>query len=314
MEMHWHWLIVIYLFLGGLGAGAYLTSFAAEKGWLGRNSSLSRMGYFIAAPVVAFGTVLLVFDLGQGLTKPWLLIRLLANFSSVMTWGVYILSAFIMVGFLKAYFAYKNKTAPDALTWAGAILALATGAYTGLLLSVVEAVPFWSTAIMPILFVTSALSTGLSATSLLAPWLEKGNFQEGREGEAHILLVGAELIIVAIFFGLMISGVYGPIGKESASLVVSGAYSIVFWGYFIGLGLLFPLVVFTLQYLRSKQSVKQLVVEPSIAARESAATAEKGHHSYLTIVTDVSVVIGGFALRALIILAALPIWDGVTIP
>jgi len=29
---HWGWLIAIYLFLGGLGAGAYLTSFAAEKG------------------------------------------------------------------------------------------------------------------------------------------------------------------------------------------------------------------------------------------------------------------------------------------
>lgn len=312
--MHWHWLIVIYLFLGGLGAGAYLTSFAAEKGWLGKNSSLSRVGYFIAAPVVAFGTILLVFDLGQGLTKPWLLIRLLANFSSVMTWGVYILSGFIMVGLLKGYFAFRKKSAPNILSWAGAILALATGAYTGLLLSVIEAVPFWNSGLMPILFVTSALSTGLSVTALFAPWIEKGNFQEGREGEAHIYLIGAELIIVAIFFGMMTSGLYGPVGKESAELVVSGVYSLVFWGYFIGLGLLFPLMVFTRQYLRSKQSVKQLVKEPAITERESAATLQKGHHSYLTIVTDISVIIGGFALRALIILAALPIWDGVTIP
>jgi len=68
---HWHWLIVIYLFLGGLGAGAYLTSFAAEKGWLGSNSHLKRVGYLIAAPIVAIGTILLVFDLGQGLHKPY---------------------------------------------------------------------------------------------------------------------------------------------------------------------------------------------------------------------------------------------------
>ncbi len=311
--MHWHWLIVIYLFLGGLGAGAYLTSFAAEKGWLGKNSSLSRVGYFIAAPVVAFGTILLVFDLGQGLTKPWLLIRLLANFSSVMTWGVYILSAFIMVGLLKGYFAFTNKTAPNIISWAGAFLALATGAYTGLLLSVIGAVPFWNSGLMPILFVTSALSTGLSVTALLAPWVEK-NFKEGREGEAHVYLIGAELIIVAIFFGMMNSGVYGPVGKESAALVISGVYSLVFWGYFIGLGLLFPLVIFTRQYLHSKQSEKQLAKEPSLAAKESSEAVQKGHHSYLTIVTDISVIVGGFALRAIIILAALPIWDGVTIP
>ena len=310
--MHWHWLIVIYLFLGGLGAGAYLTSFAAEKGWLGKNSSLTKAGYYIAAPVVAFGTVLLVFDLGQGLSKPWLLIRLLSNFSSVMTWGVYILSAFIMVGLLKGYFVFKNKSAPDALAWAGAVLALATAAYTGLLLSVVGAVPFWNTGLMPVLFVASALSTGLSATVLGAMWLEKEKFNEGREGQAHIWLIGAELLIVLIFFGMMNSGVYGAVGKESAALVLSGVYAIVFWGYFIALGLLFPLAVFTYHHLRSKQSARQVVTEPSVTA--GASTVQKGHCSYLVIVTDVSVVIGGFALRAIIILAALPIWDGVTIP
>ncbi|KUO65897.1 MAG: oxidoreductase [Gracilibacter sp. BRH_c7a] len=312
--MHWHWLIVIYLFLGGLGAGAYLTSFAAEKGWLGKKSRLNKAGYYIAAPIVAFGTLLLVFDLGQGLHKPWLLIRLLSNFSSVMTWGVYILSAFIIVGLFKGYLTLRNKPVPQGLTLAGAILALATGAYTGILLAVVKAIPFWSTGIMPILFVVSALSTGLSLTSLLTPLVDEGDFGEGREGEAHILLVGAELIIVAIFLGTMISGANGPAGQESAALVVSGTYAIIFWGCFIGLGLLFPVVVFIIQNLLFIQAAKQVVTEPSVKTGESAATIQKGHHSYLTIGTDISVLIGGFALRALIIFAALPIWDGQTIP
>ena len=309
--MHWHWLIVIYLFLGGLGAGAYLTSFAAQKGWLGKNSSLARVGYYVAGPIIAFGTALLVLDLGQGMYKPWLLIGLLTNFSSVMTWGVYILSAFIGVALLTGYLTFKNKPVHDAITWAGAFLALATGAYTGLLLSVIKAVPFWSTGIMPVLFVVSALSTGLSLVSLLAPYVEK-NFREGREGQAHILLIGAELVVVAIFFGLMLSGANGPVGQESANLVVSGVYALVFWGYFLGLGLVFPLIVFTMQHLRSKQEAKKLAADP-VTVSQTAATAQHGH-SYLTMVTDISVLVGGFALRALIILAALPIWDGYTIP
>ena len=302
--MHWHWLIVIYLFLGGLGAGAYLTSFAAEKGWLGSNSSLRRTGYFIAAPIVAIGTVLLVFDLGQGLTKPWLLIGLLANPTSVMTWGVYILAAFIIVGLIKGYFTLINKSVPNIITLAGAVLALATGTYTGLLLAVIDAVPFWATWIMPVLFVVSALSTGLSLTALLAPLVEKKSFCEGREGRAHILLIVVELIIVAAFVGIMISGINGPVGQESVALVISGVYSLVFWGYFIGLGLLFPLVVYIYRYQRSKLPVIQPVNEsPSVAS----------HHSYLTIVSDITVIIGGFALRALVILAAIPVWDGFTI-
>ncbi len=310
MEMHWHWLIVIYLFLGGLGAGAYLTSFAAEKGWLGSNSRLKKAGYYIAAPIVAFGTVLLVFDLGQGLYKPWLLVRLLLNLGSVMTWGVYILSAFIIVGLIKAYLVFKNKQAPEALAWAGAGLAIATAAYTGLLLAVVEAVPFWNSFIMPILFVVSALSTGLSVTTLVAYFMKKEGSTNLKENQVHLSLVAAELIIVVIFFGLMSFGSNGPVGAQSAASVLSGSYAVLFWGYFIGLGLLFPLVVFVLEYLHLKQAVQKTATQPSLAEKESAATAEGGRQSYLVLVSDLYVVVGGFALRVLIIFAALPIWDG----
>jgi len=312
--MHWHWMIIIYLFLGGLGAGAYLTSFAAEKGWLGKNSSLSRTGYFIAAPIVAIGTVLLVFDLGQGLTKPWLLIGLLTNLSSVMTWGVYILSAFIIVGLIKGYFTLINKSVPNILTLAGAVLALATGTYTGLLVAVIKAVPFWYTGIMPILFVVSALSTGLSLTSLLSPIVEKKSYCEGREGRAHILLICVELIIVGAFVGVMFLGVNEPVGQESVALLTSGVYALVFWGYFIGLGLILPLVAFTYRYRHSKLSIIKTVNESTSSTSELAVTVEKGHLSYLTIVSDILVIIGGFALRALVILAAIPVWDGITIP
>ncbi|KUO61335.1 MAG: oxidoreductase [Gracilibacter sp. BRH_c7a] len=293
MEMHWHWLIVIYLFLGGLGAGAYLVSFAAEKGWLGKNSNLSRAGYYISAPVVAFGTVLLVFDLGQGLHKPWLLVRLLYNFGSVMTWGVYILSAFILIGFIKAFLVFMKKKAPTALNWAGAILALATGTYTGLLLWAVEAIPFWSTGIMPALFVVSALSTGLSATALLASVVEKGKASQGREGEAHLLLIAVELMIAITFFTIMLTGVKGPMGIQSAMMAVSGSYALLFWGVFIVLGLIFPLVVYILQFLQKRKS-----------------KIHSNTHSYVHIFSDVSVLLGGFALRAIIVLAALPLWNG----
>ena len=296
MELHWHWLIVIYLFLGGLGAGAYLTSFAAEKGWLGKNSSLSKAGYFISAPVIAFGTVLLVFDLGQGLYKPWLLIRLLFNFQSVMTWGVYILSAFILIGFIKAYFAYMNKVTPAFLSWAGAGLALATAAYTGLLLSVIQAIPFWNTSLMLVLFVVSALSTGLSATALLAPIVEKRRLSEGREGEAHLLFIAAELVVAVVFITIMLTGFKGPIGTQSAMLLVSGSYALLFWGVFLALGLLFPLIVYTLQYLNKKKT-----------------TTQDNHNKSIHIASDISVLIGGFALRAIIVFSAIPIWDGLTL-
>lgn len=310
---HWHWLIVIYLFLGGLGAGSYLTSFAAEKGWLGSNSHLKKVGYYIAAPIVAFGTVLLVFDLGQGLHKPWLLVRLLFNLSSVMTWGVYILSGFIMVGLVKGFLVFKKKSGPSVLTWLGALLALATCAYTGLLVAVIEAVPIWNSYIMPMLFVVSAISTGLSVTTILAHFAEKEGKADAREGKAHLILIAIEIVIAAIFFGMMASGSNGPVGVKSAELVMFGAYAYIFWGYFIFLGLSFPLGVFVREYMHARQPAKSVVTEPAVVTREIAATAENKHGSYLILVTDYFVLVGGFTLRALIIFAALPIWDGTII-
>lgn len=313
MEIHWHWLIVIYLFLGGLGSGAYLTSFAAEKGWLGENSSLARSGYYLSGPLVAIGTIMLVFDLGQGFHQPWLLPRLILNVHSVMTWGVYILSAFIIVGMIKGYTVFKGIQVPAALTWTGTVLALATGTYSGLLLSVVDAVPFWNSPVMPFLFVVSGLSTGLSATCLLAPLVEKGSINEGREGQIHLGVVGLELIIVAIFIGSMLMGLNGPVGAESAEMVIMGSYAVVFWGYFVGLGLITPLIVYLLQFIKARKASKLHLTETDFTVAEQAGASGNGHHSYLIIFTDVAVLVAGLSLRALILFSAIPLWNGVTI-
>lgn len=311
MEIHWHWLVVIYLFLGGLGAGAYLTSFAAETGWLGNNSSLKRVGYYIGGPIVGIGTLLLVFDLGQGFNKPWLLWRLITNLNSLMTWGTIILAVFIVVGMLKGFLTYINRPVWSIITWSGAILAVATGAYTGFLVSVIAAIPFWDSAIIPVIFFISALSTGMSLTVLLSSILEKAPSEnKGREDLTHIILIVTELVAVAAFIGIMASGANGLVAQKSAALIINGKYALQFWGVFIGLGLVFPLTVYIIQYLRHR-AVARIVVESRGA--EGQLEEPHGKNSILTMITDFSVLMGGFALRALIIFAALPIWDGLKI-
>lgn len=141
-----------------------------------------------------------------------------------MTWGVYILSCFILVGLVVAYFVLKKKEASKGLLIFGAILALATGTYTGLLIAVVKAVPLWNTFLMPVLFVVSALSTGMSATVLFANFLEKGlETDERKVAQVHIGLIGTELIIILAVFGSLLAGLHGPVGAESASTVLGGS-------------------------------------------------------------------------------------------
>lgn len=310
MELHWGWLIVIYLFLGGLGAGAYLTSYAARQGWLGNSPALQRVGFYLAAPIVAFGTLLLVFDLGQGLKKPWLLIGLLSNPSSVMTWGVYILAVFILVGLAVGYFTLKKKDVPKVLLHLGAFLALATGAYTGLLVAVVKAVPFWNSFMMPVLFVVSALSTGLSITTLVAHFLEKGlHTDEHKVTKIHLVLVALEIVILAILLGLMLSGSNGVVAATSANMLISGSLAIPFWVLLVGLGLVAPLLVF---FMGLKKLSSSKGGQKSISASEGAAALEGSHGiTKALLLSDAGVVIGGFVLRYVVIFAAIPIWDGI---
>lgn len=312
MVLHWGWLIAIYLFMGGLGAGAYLISFAAEKGWLGDAPSLSRFGYYIAAPLVAIGAGLLVFDLGQGLRKPWLIIGMFLNFRSVMTWGIYILSAFIGVGLLKAYFVWMKKKAPKMITLAGAVLALATCAYTGLLLAVVKAIPFWNFYLMPVIFVVSALSTGLSLNSILAHFFEKGELKEGKACQSHILMVGTELVLLAIFFAVIMLGLKGSVALASAQKILSGSLALPFWGILIVLGLVVPLFAFglNLRKLHRPVALHQAQTRSGEVPVAAASSTHSGINPLVLILCDGGVLLGGLVLRCVIVFAAIPVWNG----
>lgn len=317
MEEIWGWLIVIYLFMGGLGAGAFLTSFAAGRGWIGNSPALQRVGYFISGPIVAVGTLLLVFDLGQGLKKPWLLIGLIMNLRSVMTWGVYILACFIVVGLIVGFLTWKKKVVPKVFLYAGAFLALATGTYTGLLVAVVKGVPFWNTYLMPVLFVVSALSTGMSITSIVSAVIEKGQkTDELKVCKTHIVLVGSEVVLLLAIFASMLSGRHGVVGIESANMILSGSLSLAFWILLVAVGLILPLAVFIMNYIKLSKSHSKVQAKVELASASSRAVQSGAHseeidcsRSLLTV--DAGVVIGGFILRYVVIFAALPIWNGI---
>ena len=343
MELHWGWLISIYLFLGGLGAGAYLVSFAAEKGLLGEASSLSRFGYYVSAPLVALGAGLLVFDLGQGLHKPWLIIGMFLNFRSVMTWGIYIVSGFIGLGLLQAYFVWMNKKAPNILGQAGAVLAFSTCAYTGMLLAVVKGVPFWNFILMPVIFIVSAISTGLSLTSILAYLFEKGELNEGKACESHLLLVGSEIILLTILFVTVLSGMKGPEALASAQKIVTGSLAWVFWGVLVIPGLVGPCMIYIYNLTKihgalripipqiqtgqvemtiAAASVETLIAAASVVEEKrklptfihtksaARAHAHAGVNPVALCVFDGGVMLGGLVLRCVIVFAAVPIWNG----
>ena len=113
-EPIWGAIIAWYLFLAGLGGGAFVTS--AFLGWRHPEAvSMRKIGHLVAPIVVIIGLCLLMFDAKAGLMNPLRFFGLLGNFSSIMAWGVVILIAFMAVSVIAVVVML-------AIQWVGLLL------------------------------------------------------------------------------------------------------------------------------------------------------------------------------------------------
>lgn len=101
-RIEWGYLIVSYLFLGGLSAGLYCVSaLAALLHANGHDSAykrIARLGALLAPWPVLIGSFLLIFDLGHWYRFWKLFVRL--RWTSPMSLGSWLLIAFSVVAFV----------------------------------------------------------------------------------------------------------------------------------------------------------------------------------------------------------------------
>lgn len=260
----WGPLLAWYLFLAGAGAGAYLVSAVAAR--LGdRYRALVKPGIFLGAPLVGIGSLLLLFDLGAPL-QFWR--AFLRPNSSMISVGIIIITVFIILSGIHLLLVLfpKFKVDKGIVSWLSAIaglFALGTAIYTGLLLGVVKAVPFWNSPMIPLLFLVSAVSTGMGAVLLfvgLRRWVTpKAVEAEGEQvaESVHALsrfdipLIVTELLV--LFFLLFIMAASGEAAGKSVSFLVAGGYAVAFWLGIVVVGLLLPVTIEAWTLSRGKE-------------------------------------------------------------
>ncbi|MFC2037824.1 NrfD/PsrC family molybdoenzyme membrane anchor subunit [Chloroflexota bacterium] len=307
-EHHWGWLIAIYLFLGGMGAGSFIIAALIElsgKRYEQKYCPTTMVGAGVSGPLILIGTVLLILDLGAGLREPWRILLMFTNFSSVMTWGIWILSLFLPIAFLYGALEVMHVH-PGVLAWlrkwlrflpetlpyrrikrpvcsVGIVLAIGTALYTGVLLSVVGAVPLWATPILPALFLVSAVSTGMGLCIDLAATLAVPELHRRYDNLPliHMILIGLEVALLALLLFTALE--QGGEAAESARLILTGNGSLVFWGLVVGFGMVYPFMVHVYAFARHS-------------------------HGYFSgILSGVGIVIAGLFVRYLIVAAAIPV-------
>ena len=287
-EPIWGSIIAWYLFLAGLGAGAFATS--AFLGWRHPEAtSMRKVGHVIAPVVVAVGLVLLMVDAEAGLHNPLRFFYLLSNFGSVMTWGVVFLSLFMVVAIAALVLDILKKNVPTWLDIVGVALAFAVAVYTGALLGVCNTFPLWNNALLPILFLVSAMSAGAASVLLVAVVKHADEFNRvGVLKKFHFCLPLSALGLVVSL--RVLTSFTSPAGFESVMNLGVGEYALPFWLGLVVIGLIMPTALETwLLFFTAKEFEE----------------SRKAH--WISFVSDVGVLVGGFLLRLLIVAAAVPV-------
>jgi len=240
LQTEWNWLIAVYLFLGGVGAGAY--TIAVINGYLGEGLELSTtIGLWISWPALAIGSAALLADLGSPAKAVY------AGLKPKTSWiarGFWIISIFMILAFihtmLHQFGGAAGTTFLNVLSVVAMVFAVGTMAYTGVLLGASKGMPFWNSGIVPVVFVISALVTGhftimLGVTVFGTP-SEMGAELRTMAVEAADFIV---LEVLAILFFLQ-AALKRPDSRESAERILAKRHFVV--GYFV-LGLAAPLAI-----------------------------------------------------------------------
>jgi polysulfide reductase chain C len=260
----WNWVIAVYLFMAGLSAGSVLIGIGMR--WYSRDkqteSPILKAAALIGPVAISLGLACLVFDL----TKPfhfWLIL-VNYNFQSVMAIGVVALLAYSPLGIAYALIVLKDDLPKCKLGFLSGIadllmpfrkiievllfiLAIGVGAYTGFLISAMNAYPMLNTAVLPALFLVSGLSAGAAANLVVALLMFNTDTHSPEVAKMHRIelpvIIAEMMFLVMLFSALYFTG--GSAATALASLN-TGIWASVFWIGVVGIGFAIPLLAMLL--------------------------------------------------------------------
>lgn len=254
----WTWEIAFYLFLGGMTAGILIFAAAAHLTRRPEENPFSAWRLPLWAPIVlSAGMTTLFLDLEYKLH----VFRFYTTLqpASPMSWGSWVLvlvypasilliAATVRQGYPRlAEWAERLPLITPLFDWAegrrraialwSIPIAVALGIYTGILLSAFSARPFWNTGILGPLFLVSGMSAAAAAVLLFARQADERH----RFARIDVVLILVELVLIGLLVAGLATG--ARVQLRALDMIAGGAYTVPFWVWFVGIGLVIPLLI-----------------------------------------------------------------------
>jgi len=241
-------LIALYFYLTGLSAGSFIIStFAYGFGML-RFKPLGKIGVVLATLLLLIAPITLLVDLEQPL-RFWHLILYL-RITSPITWGTFLLTLYPVNCVIYGYFMFKGDLKRTKIFGLiGIPLALLVHGYTGFILALGKARVLWNTAIMPPIFLVSAMVSGL-AMMILVVIIKDYFIQKEKAHDPTLIFELGKFLVASIALDLILIGIDLTVLLTShteaylaALMLLKGKFSPLFLGVEVLLGAIIPLLL-----------------------------------------------------------------------
>lgn len=253
-------LIPIYFYITGLHAGFYTTSVMATLIGIKEWKPIGKIGAAGAVIILTIAPIFLLIDLGRPLRFWHLFVYL--NPTSPITWGTFFLTTYPIIGLVYAWNVFRgNQKAAKIWGLVGFPIAISVHGYTGFILALGKARVLWNTSLNPILFLVSAMVSGLALIILVANirlrYFTSRSTSQEREGDKRVINTLILYLIIFIIVDLFLIGsdlavlaTHSRDAYYSLLLLIVGPWALWFLGVEIFLGEIIPLAMLSFRKIR----------------------------------------------------------------
>lgn len=250
-------LIANYFYLTGLSAGSFILSTLAYGFGIEKYKPIGKVGVVLATVLLILAPVNLLVDLEQPF-RFWHLFFYL-RITSPITWGSFLLTLYPLNCMIYGYLMFKGDVKRTKFFGLiGIPLALLVHGYTGFILALGKARVLWNTAIIPPIFLISAMVSGI-AMMILVVAIKGYFFSTERKVDTALCLDLAKMLAWAIVADLafVTTDVLVLLTSHTeayfaAMMLLKGSMSHLFIGVELILGSIIPLFLLLFPFTKSK--------------------------------------------------------------
>lgn len=219
-----------------------------------------KVGIVLATVLLVIAPFFLLIHIGMP-HRAWHLFVYL-NMASPITWGSFLLVLYPINCIIYGYFMFKGHLKLTRIFGLlGIPLAISVHGYTGFILAFGKARALWNTAIMPILFLASAIVSGIALMILVCIIKDRFFSKEKKINQELIFNLG-KLLAWTIVFDLFLVGsdiivlaISHSDAQAAAHLILSGKFSILFLLVENLLGKILPFILLVVPRFRKLTTV-----------------------------------------------------------